>query len=69
MIITEAPGSWSPIKAAELDAEHGFYVFKREEPLNKALLAQVPRRPSEYMAANVYVGASFASPYVIAQAA
>ena len=36
--------------------------------MNKALLEQVPRRPSEYMASNVYFGASFASPYEVEQA-
>jgi predicted TIM-barrel fold metal-dependent hydrolase len=68
-MITETPGSWFPTTGAELDAVWSFYDQKREEPLNKALLAQVPRPPSEYMAANVYIGASFASPFEVEQAA
>lgn len=68
LMITETPGNWFPSTAAELDAVWAFYDAKRDEPLNKALLAQVPRRPSEYMARNVYYGASFASPYEVEQA-
>jgi predicted TIM-barrel fold metal-dependent hydrolase len=68
LVITETPGNWFPTKAAELDALYAFYQFKGDEPLNKALLTQVPRRPSEYMADNVYLGASFASPYEVEQA-
>ena len=68
LVITETPGDWFPTKAIELDALHAFYESKRHEPLNKALLDQVPRRPSEYMARNVFVGASFASPYEVEQA-
>src|SRR5947207_7880931 len=66
---TETPGGWFPSTAAELDAVWAFYDAKREEPLNRALLEQVPRRPSEYMAQNVYFGASFASPFEVEQAA
>ena len=61
LVITETPGNWFPPKATELDALHAFYDSKRDEPLNKALLEQVPRRPSEYMMRNVFFGASFAS--------
>ena len=43
-------GQLVPGTAAELDAVWAFYDAKRDEPLNKALLEQVPRRPSEYMA-------------------
>jgi predicted TIM-barrel fold metal-dependent hydrolase len=68
LVITETPGNWFPNLADELDALWDFYAAKRDEPLNKALLAQVPRRPSEYMAANVFYGASFASPYEVQQA-
>jgi len=68
LVITETPGDWFPAKATELDALYGFYDSKREEPLNKALLEPVPRRPSEYMATNVFFGASFASPYEVEQA-
>ena len=68
LVITETPGNWFPTTAAELDAVWGFYDSKRDEPLNRALLEQVPRRPSEYMARNVFYGASFASPFEVAQA-
>ena len=62
------PGNWFPPTATELDTLHAFYDSKRDEPLNQALLDQVPRRPSEYMANNVFFGASFASPYEVEQA-
>lgn len=68
LVITETPGNWFPSTAAELDAVWSFYDVKRDEPLNKALLAQVPHRPSEYMAENVFYGASFASPHEVEQA-
>ncbi|XVQ07463.1 amidohydrolase family protein [Spirillospora sp. CA-255316] len=68
LVITETPGDWFSAKAVELDALWGFYEAKRDEPLTKALLEQIPRRPSEYMATNVFFGASFASPYEIEQA-
>ena len=68
LVITETPGDWFPTKAIELDALYAFYDSKRNEPLNQALLEQVPKRPSEYMAKNVFVGASFASPYEVEQA-
>jgi hypothetical protein len=68
LVITETPGDWFPAKATELDALHAFYDSKRDEPLNKAFLEQVPRRPSEYMGRNVYFGASFASRYEVEQA-
>jgi hypothetical protein len=68
LVITETPGNWFPPTATELDTLHAFYDSKREEPLNKALLEQVPRPPSEYMANNVFFGASFASPYEVEQA-
>jgi len=68
LVITETPGNWYPPKATELDALHAFYDTKRDEPLNKALLEQVPRRPSEYMRNNVYFGASFASPFEVHEA-
>ena len=68
LVITETPGNWFPPTATELDTLHAFYDSKRDEPLNQALLAQVPRRPSEYMANNVFFGASFASPYEVEQA-
>lgn len=68
LMITETPGNWFPSTAAELDAVWDFYDLKRDQPLNKALLEQVPRPPSEYMAQNVFYGASFASPYEVEQA-
>ena len=68
LVITETPGNWFPATGAELDAVWAFYDAKRDEPLNRALLEQVPRRPSEYMAENVYYGASFASPHEVAEA-
>jgi predicted TIM-barrel fold metal-dependent hydrolase len=68
LVITETPGSWFPTTADELDALWAFYDAKRDEPLNKALLDQVPRRPSDYMATNVFCGASFASPFEVEQA-
>jgi predicted TIM-barrel fold metal-dependent hydrolase len=68
LIITETPGDWFTAKATELDALHAFYDSKRDEPLNAALLRQVPQRPSEYMATNVFFGASFASPHEVRQA-
>jgi predicted TIM-barrel fold metal-dependent hydrolase len=69
LVITETPGNWFAPLATELDALHAFYDAKRDQPLNKALLEQVPKRPSEYMANNVYFGASFASPHEVEQAA
>jgi predicted TIM-barrel fold metal-dependent hydrolase len=68
LVITETPGNWFPTTAAELDTLHAFYDSKGEQPLNRALLEQVPRRPSEYMAQNVFFGASFASPFEVEQA-
>src|SRR5207302_9364471 len=68
LVITETPGSWFTATAAELDGVYSWYEAKREEPLNQALFRQVPRRPSEYMASNVYFGASFASQAGVEQA-
>ena len=68
LVITETPGDWFAPKSVELDALHAFYEAKRDEPLNAALLQQVPRRPSEYMARNVFFGASFASAHEVQQA-
>jgi predicted TIM-barrel fold metal-dependent hydrolase len=68
LAITETPGNWFPGLAAELDALWDFYDAKRGEPLNDALLAQVPRKPSEYMAENVFFGASFASAHEVGEA-
>lgn len=68
LVITETPGNWFPSTADELDALWDFYDAKRGEALNDALLAQVPKKPSEYMAANVFYGASFASPHEVQHA-
>jgi predicted TIM-barrel fold metal-dependent hydrolase len=68
LVITETPGNWLPVVADELDALWSFYEAKRDEPLNRALLEQVPRKPSEYLTRNVYCGASFASPYEVTHA-
>lgn len=68
LMITETPGSWFRATAEELDGVYSWYEAKREEPLNQALFDQVPRRPSEYMASNVFFGASFASPLEVEQA-
>lgn len=59
LVITETPGDWFSTKATELDTLHAFYESKRDEPLTAALLAQVPRPPSEYMARNVFFRREF----------
>jgi predicted TIM-barrel fold metal-dependent hydrolase len=69
LVITETPGNWFAATAEELDGVYSWYEAKRDEPLNQALFRQVPNRPSEYMARNVYFGASFASPFEVQQAA
>ena len=61
-------GKLVPRHRSELDALWSFYDTKRDQPLNRALLEQVPRLLSEYMAENVYYGASFASPHEVGQA-
>ena len=58
LVITETPGNWFPGTAIELDAIHRYYT-DRETPLNAEFVERVPRLPSEYMKANVFVGASF----------
>lgn len=68
LMITETPGSWFTTTAEELDGVYSWYEAKRDEPLNRALLRQVPHRPSEYMSKNVFFGASFASPFEVHQA-
>ncbi len=68
LVVTETPGNWFPSTAAELDALWGFYEGKRDQPMNKMLIDQVPRPPSEYMAQNVYYGASFASSFEVEEA-
>ena len=68
LVVTETPGNWFPSTAAELDALWGFYEGKRDQPMNKMLIDQVPRPPSEYMAQNVFYGASFASSFEVEEA-
>ena len=59
---------WFRTTAQELDGVYSWYEAKRDEPLNRALFEQVPRRPSAYMAENVFFGASFASAFEVDQA-
>src|SRR5438477_9847499 len=54
LVITESPGDWWSPTMNELDS-----VWLAQTTMNTALREQVPRRPSEYAAANVFVGASF----------
>ena len=68
LVVTETPGNWFPSTAAELDALWGFYEAQARQPMNKMLIDQVPRRPSEYMAQNVFYGASFASSFEVEEA-
>jgi predicted TIM-barrel fold metal-dependent hydrolase len=56
LVLTEQPGIWWPALCNELDSVHMSMT-----PGNPALRAQVPRRPSEYLHRNVYVGGSFLS--------
>ncbi|HZP30847.1 MAG TPA: amidohydrolase family protein [Acidimicrobiia bacterium] len=56
LVMTEQPGEWWPYTRLELDSVH--MTTTRG---NAALRRQVPRRPSEYMHRNVYIGASFLS--------
>jgi len=69
LVITETPGNWFGYTADELDGVYSWYEANRDRPLNQALFRQVPRKPSEYMARNVFFGASFASPIEVQQAA
>lgn len=66
LMITETPGSWFPGLARELDA--AWAMFLGERSMNAAFFEKVPRKPSEYMHENVFLGASFASPYEVQQA-
>jgi predicted TIM-barrel fold metal-dependent hydrolase len=63
LMITETPGDWFPGLARELDG--GWAMFQHQSEMNGAFLEQVPRRPSEYMHENVFLGASFASPHEV----
>jgi predicted TIM-barrel fold metal-dependent hydrolase len=56
LVLTEQPGDWWPYLRRELDSVHMAHTAQSAE-----LLALVPRRPSEYLDRNVFVGASFLS--------
>jgi predicted TIM-barrel fold metal-dependent hydrolase len=55
LVLTEQPGEWWPYLVNELDSVH--IATASEGPLAR----QVPKRPSEYLHHNVFVGASFLS--------
>lgn len=60
LILTEQLRGWWTATKRELDFAYGVP--------NEALLNQVPRKPSEYMTSNVFLGASFAGPAAIEEA-
>jgi predicted TIM-barrel fold metal-dependent hydrolase len=55
LVLTEQPGEWWPYLVSELDTVH--MATASSGPLKR----QVPKRPSEYLHRNVYIGASFLS--------
>jgi predicted TIM-barrel fold metal-dependent hydrolase len=55
LVLTEQPGRWWPYLCEELDSVH------RANALDPALMRQVPQQPSDYLARQVYIGASFLS--------
>ena len=55
LVLTEQPGEWWPYLVSELDSVH--MATASAGPLAR----QVPKRPSEYLHRNVYIGASFLS--------
>ncbi len=55
LVLTEQPGEWWPYLERELDTVH------QAQASNGPLARQVPRRPSEYLHRNVFIGASFLS--------
>src|SRR6185312_6521556 len=55
LVLTEQPGEWWPYLERELDTVH------QAQASNGPLVRQVPRRPSEYLHRNVFIGASFLS--------
>ena len=63
LVITESPGEWWSHTMVELDS-----TWLSQADWNTALREQVPRRPSEYCEANVFVGASFLAPFEAARA-
>jgi predicted TIM-barrel fold metal-dependent hydrolase len=66
LVITETPGDWFPSLADELDA--AWHMFSSEAEMNADFYKKVPRKPSDYMNGNVFLGASFASPFEVRQA-
>ena len=66
LVITETPGNWYPGLAEELDAI--WNMFSTQPEMNAAFYETVPQRPSEYMNRNIFLGASFTSPYEAEQA-
>ena len=65
-MITETPGNWYPGLTEELDAI--WNMFSTQPEMNAAFYETVPQRPSEYMNRNLFLGASFTSPYEAEQA-
>jgi predicted TIM-barrel fold metal-dependent hydrolase len=68
LVITETPGNWWPAIAAELDSIYDMVALKGRQMMVELFEKQIPRRPSEYMATNVYFGASFTAPFEAEQA-
>jgi predicted TIM-barrel fold metal-dependent hydrolase len=61
-VIVETPGAWFPDLARELDGIWNMFESEKHRlQMNRDFYAKVPRKPSEYMASNVFVGASFCS--------
>lgn len=55
LVLTEQPGSWWDYTCTELDSVH---IANGSNPY---LMKQVPKRPSDYLRENVFIGASFLS--------
>jgi predicted TIM-barrel fold metal-dependent hydrolase len=60
LILTEQARGWWTYSMGELDRAYGVPT--------KALRAQVPKKPSEYMTSNVFLGASFMGPATVDEA-
>jgi predicted TIM-barrel fold metal-dependent hydrolase len=56
LVLTEQPGEWWPYLENELDTVH-----VANTSMGGPLRRQVPKRPSEYLHRNVFIGASFLS--------
>ncbi len=67
LVITETPGNWWPYTARELDSIYDMIAVRGHDRF-PAFADQVPRKPSEYMATNVFFGASFAASFEVRQA-